>query len=165
MSNIPSDKRVFMFLQGPHGPFFNLLAKMLTHAGAEIWRVGFNAGDRVFWSRQDRYCAYRETVSDWPDAFARLVREKSVTDLVLYGDIRPVHALAIQGARQFNLQVHVFEEGYLRPYWVTYERDGSNGHSKLMAMQLSDMSEALKTGSLDEPAAPAHWGEMRHHMF
>jgi capsular polysaccharide export protein len=138
---------------------------MLTHAGAEIWRVGFNAGDRVFWSRQDRYCAYRETVSDWPDAFARLVREKSVTDLVLYGDIRPVHALAIQGARQFNLQVHVFEEGYLRPYWVTYERDGSNGHSKLMAMQLSDMSEALKTGSLDEPAAPAHWGEMRHHMF
>lgn len=154
-----------MFLQGPHGPFFNLLAKMLTHAGAEIWRVGFNAGDRVFWSRQDRYCAYRETVSDWPDAFARLVREKSVTDLVLYGDIRPVHALAIQGARQFNLQVHVFEEGYLRPYWVTYERDGSNGHSKLMAMQLSDMSEALKTGSLDEPAAPAHWGEMRHHMF
>ena len=74
MSNIPSDKRVFMFLQGPHGPFFNLLAKMLTYAGAEIWRVGFNAGDRVFWSRQDRYCAYRETVSDWPDAFAKLVR-------------------------------------------------------------------------------------------
>ena len=48
MSNIPPVKRVFMFLQGPHGPFFSPLGKMLTNAGAEIWRVGFNAGDRVF---------------------------------------------------------------------------------------------------------------------
>ena len=165
MSNIPSAKRVFMFLQGPHGPFFNLLAKMLSHTGAEIWRVGFNAGDQVFWSRPDRYFPYREDIRDWPETFGNLIREKSVTDLVLYGDTRPIHALAIQKARQLNLRVHVFEEGYLRPYWVTYERDGCNGHSKLMGMGLSDMSEALQTGSLDEPAAPAHWGEMRHHIF
>ena len=154
-----------MFLQGPHGPFFNLLAKMLSHTGAEIWRGGFNASDQVFWSRPDRYCPYREDIRDWPETFGNLIREKSVTDLVLYGDTRPIHALAIQKARQLNLRVHVFEEGYLRPYWVTYERDGCNGHSKLMGMGLSDMSEALQTGSLDEPAAPAHWGEMRHHIF
>ncbi|MFB0939533.1 MAG: capsular biosynthesis protein, partial [Paracoccaceae bacterium] len=108
---------------------------------------------------------YREDIRDWPETFGNLIREKSVTDLVLYGDTRPIHALAIQKARQLNLRVHVFEEGYLRPYWVTYERDGCNGHSKLMGMGLSDMSEALQTGSLDEPAAPAHWGEMRHHIF
>ena len=131
---------------------------MLSHTGAEIWRVGFNAGDQVFWSRPDRYCPYREDIRDWPETFGNLIREKSVTDLVLYGDTRPIHALAIQKARQLNLRVHVFEEGYLRPYWVTYERDGCNGHSKLMGMGLSDMSEALQTGSLDEPAAPRPLG-------
>ena len=107
-----------------------------------------------------------KTVRDWPDdvCAGSCAKNLSPTSFCM-GTQDPVHALAIQGARQFNLRVHVFEEGYLRPYWVTYERDGCNGHSKLMAMRLSDMSEALQTGSLDEPAAPAHWGEMRHHMF
>ena len=145
-----------MFLQRPHGPFFNLLGKMLTNAGAEIWRVGFNAGDRVFWSRANRYSRYCDTLSEWPEAFETLVREKSVKDIVLYGDTRPIHAHAIDRARDLGVRIHVFEEGYLRPYWVTYERDGSNGHSKLMDMDLADLSAALQTSSRDEPAAPAY---------
>jgi capsular polysaccharide export protein len=39
--------------------------------------------------------------------------------------------------------VHVFEEGYLRPYWVTYESDGSNGHSQLTKLSVTDMKTAL----------------------
>ena len=48
-------KHVFLFLQGPHGPFFARLGKMLTRAGAEVWRVGFNMGDRVFWPQSASY--------------------------------------------------------------------------------------------------------------
>ena len=33
--------------------------------------------------------------------------------------------------------LHVFEEGYLRPYWITYERGGSNGNSALMGIALT----------------------------
>lgn len=29
------------------------------------------------------------------------------------------------------MRTHVFEEGYFRPYWITLERDGVNGHSLL----------------------------------
>jgi capsular polysaccharide export protein len=61
--------------------------------------------------------------------------------------------------------VHVFEEGYLRPYLVTYERNGSNGHSRLMEMTLADMQEALKQSDLEMPMPPSHWGDMRHHVF
>ena len=45
----PAGDRVFLLLQGPHGPFFHALARMLRAAGSTVWRVGFNAGDRAFW--------------------------------------------------------------------------------------------------------------------
>ena len=105
-----------MFLQGPHGPFFNLLDKILINAGAKTWRVGFNAGDRVFWSRANRYSRYYDTLSDWSEAFSTLVREKPVTDIVLFDDTRPIHAHAIERANDLGVPIHVFEEGYLRPY-------------------------------------------------
>ena len=64
-----------------------------------------------------------------------------------------------------GLKVHVFEEGYLRPYWVTYERGGSNGHSRLMRMDLGAMRDALSQVPGHMPEAPAHWGDMRQHVF
>ena len=121
------NQRVFLFLQGPHGPFFNRLGKMLRTAGADVWRVGFNAGARAFWFHPRTYIPYRGTTDAWPDTFKSLLDEKSVTDIVLYGDTRPIHASAVAKARARGLTVHVFEEGYMRPYWVTYERGGTEG--------------------------------------
>ena len=156
---------VFLFLQGPHGPFFHRLARMLRAAGAEVWRVGFNAGDRAFWFGGPGYIPFRGTIADWPDTFGLLVAEHGVTDIVLYGDTRPAHALAIARARALGLRIHVFEEGYMRPYWVTYERDGTNGHSRLMDLDVDEMRAALAMSDLEVPTPPAHWGDMRHHVF
>jgi len=50
--------------------------------------------------------------------------------------------------------VHVFEEGYMRPYWVTYERGGSNGHSRLMDMSIADMQAALACSDMEAPLPP-----------
>lgn len=165
MSNATGQQRVFLFLQGPHGPFFSRLGKMLRKTGATVWRVGFNAGDRAFWFHPSSYLPYRGTAEDWPGHFASLLSQKNVTDIVLYGDTRPVHAQAVAEAQARGLTVHVFEEGYMRPYWVTYERGGSNGHSRLMQMSISDMQEALKRSDMEAPLPPAHWGDMRHHIF
>ncbi len=159
-----ADRR-FLFLQGPHGPFFHGLGRMLRAAGAEVWRVGFNRGDRAFWPEAESFIAYRGTPQDWPEAFRRLIAEKSITDLVLYGDTRPIHAEAVRLAREAGLKVHVFEEGYLRPYWVTYERGGSNGHSRLMQTTVAEMQAALAKADMELPDAPARWGDMRQHMF
>ena len=63
---------------------------------------------------------------------------------MLYGDTRPVHAAAVMAARARGLCVHVFEEGYLRPWWVTYERGGTNGHSRLMEIGIDEMRVALE---------------------
>ena len=88
-------------------------------------------------------------------------RRKNISDLVLYGDTREIHHIAILEARKLNITVHFFEEGYLRPYWVTYERDGSNGNSRLMQMSLTNMQEDLTTYDLEAPMPPSHWGDTR----
>jgi capsular polysaccharide export protein len=88
-----------------------------------------------------------------------------VTDLVLYGDTRPIHAQAVAAAQAAGLRIHVFEEGYLRPYWVTYERGGTNGHSRLMDMSVAQMRSALENSDMDSALPPASWGDMRQHIF
>jgi len=160
-----SAKRHFLFLQGPHGPFFYRLGKMLRAAGADVSRVGFNAGDRAFWFRAPNYIPYTGSPERWPEALAAILHDRSVTDIVLYGDTRPIHATAIAQAKAAGIEVHVFEEGYLRPYWVTYERGGSNGNSRLMTLSVADMQRALDHTHLDMPEPPAHWGDMRQHVF
>lgn len=160
----PGERR-FLFLQGPHGPFFHRLARMLEAAGARVWRVGFNAGDRAFWFGAAGYIPYRGTPEAWPDALEAILSDHAITDIVLYGDTRPIHAQAVAAARARGLTVHVFEEGYLRPFWVTYERGGSNGHSRLMQMSVAEMRRALEASDLDVPQPPARWGDMRSHVF
>ncbi len=157
--------RTFLFLQGPHGPFFAQLGKMLRAAGAGVWRVGFNAGDRVFWPDRASFVPYRGPAADWPATFRAIAADKGATDIVLYGDTRRIHAEAIAAARELGLAIHVFEEGYLRPYWVTYERGGSNGNSALMRLGIAEMQETLAQAELDIPEPPAHWGDMRQHVF
>ena len=74
-------------------------------------------------------------------------------------------AKAVAAAKAAGLTVHVFEEGYMRPYWVTYERGGSNGNSRLMEMSIPEMQAALALSDMEAPLPPAHWGDMRQHMF
>ncbi|CUH38476.1 Capsule polysaccharide biosynthesis protein [Jannaschia seosinensis] len=159
------DTRRFLFLQGPHGPFFHRLAGLLRAAGAHVHRVGFNRGDEAFWPRRDSFTAYQGTPEDWPAACGALLDDTAVTDLVLYGDTRPIHAAAIAAARTRGIRIHVFEEGYLRPWWVSYERGGANANSRLMGFTVPQMQAALAGMNRDLPDAPAHWGDMRHHVF
>ena len=159
------DNRVFLFLQGPHGPFFCALADMLGRSGAEIWRIGFNAGDGFFWRDTARYIAFDKPQDDWGAFFKDVLADKGVTDIVLYGDTRRIHAEAIKIAKAHGLTVHIFEEGYLRPFWVTYERGGSNGHSRLMDMNIPQMQKALEGSDIEAPLPPSHWGDMRQHVF
>lgn len=155
----------FLFLQGPHGPFFATLAKMLRRAGVRVWRVGFNAGDAAFWPDRASYIPFRAPQQDWGARLREILAGKQITDLVIYGDTRPIHAEAIAIARAAGITIHIFEEGYLRPYWVTYERGGANGHSRLMRMSVAEMRAALAQCEMEMPDAPPRWGDMRQHVF
>lgn len=157
--------RRFLLLQGPHGPFFDHLGRMLRAAGCTVWRAGFNRGDQAFWRDRAHYIAVTEPPEAWPARIRAILAQKAITDIVLYGDTRPIHAEAVTAARAAGITVHVFEEGYLRPYWVTYERDGSNGHSRLMRMTVAQMRAALAQSQIEFPDAPPRWGDLRQHVF
>jgi capsular polysaccharide export protein len=122
--------RQFLFLQGQPGDFFVRLARQLARSECGVHRVNFNGGDLIDWPLPGAV-NYSGRLQDWPCFLARLLLERSITDIVLFGDCRPHHRAARAAAEGLGLQVHVFEEGYLRPDWVTLERGGVNGFSPL----------------------------------
>ncbi|MEL7105200.1 MAG: capsule biosynthesis protein CapA [Pseudomonadota bacterium] len=161
----PRRPRHFLFLQGPHGPFFARLSAALTISGHQTSRIGFNSGDALFRSHFGGFTRYTGTAEGWEAWLSAKLEKAQVTDIVLYGTTRPVHAQALAIARAAGLTTHIFEEGYLRPWWVTYERRGANATSALMDISVADMEAAL-SGQSDPPAAaPARWGDTRQHIF
>ena len=121
--------RAFAFLQGPPGPFFQRLGAALASRGHAVHRINLNGGDVRDWP--DATINFRGRFSDWPVFFDKFLREHGITDLMLFGDCRPYHVSAHGVAGIRNVRTHVLEEGYLRPYWMTLERDGVNARSTL----------------------------------
>jgi capsular polysaccharide export protein len=112
------------------GPLFRRLGQGLRAAGHEVHKVNFNGGDRLYW-RLPNGIDYRGTLEQWPAALAKILAERRITDVILFGDCRQHHIRATRVCREIGVAVHVFEEGYMRPDWVTLEREGVNGHSNL----------------------------------
>jgi len=123
-------KQRFLFLQGVCSPFFARLAQALRAESHHVRKVNFTFGDSVYW-RQGHATAFRGPMERLPEFYAQQYGQHGISDIVLFGDCRPVHRPAIELAKQQGIRVHVFEEGYFRPYWVTLERDGVNGNSTL----------------------------------
>lgn len=128
--SVTLEGRVFVMLQGPPGPFFALLGQRMRELGATVYRINFNGGDRVDWP-SDCAVDFRGRSNEWPRYFDHFLRDNGVTDVMLFGDCRPLHRAAHGMAKLRNINIHVFEEGYIRPDWVTMELDGVNGHSNL----------------------------------
>lgn len=123
-------RKRFLFLQGVCSPFFPRLAEALRQAGHTVRKINFTVGDSVYWRKGDS-TAYRGPMAGLGSFYARQFELNGITDIVLFGDCRPVHRPAIELAKTLGIEVHVFEEGYFRPYWITLERQGVNGHSQL----------------------------------
>ncbi len=119
----------FLFLQGLASPFFGELAKDLRSRGAEVSRVNFRGGDKLWWPGPAT--DFGDCLPALPDFYEDLFCKKAFTDVVLFGDTRPVHAPVHEVASRHGARVHVFEEGYIRPDWVTVEREGVNLKSPL----------------------------------
>ncbi|MCK0197002.1 capsular biosynthesis protein [Ancylobacter sp. 6x-1] len=141
--------RTFLFLQGPASPFAFRLAGALRSAGAGVVKVHLCGGDMVFWPGVAHL--YRQRFEDWPAYVTALLTAGEITDLVLFGDCRPYHAPAVAAAHEQGIRVHLFEEGYVRPGYVTCENHGVNAHSDLPRTPQAVLEAAAL---LPEPARP-----------
>jgi capsular polysaccharide export protein len=157
MKQKPIQRRAYLFLQGPPGPFFARLGGVLRDHGFAVHRINFNGGDRADWS--DGAVDYTGRAQNWPHYFDRFLVTHGITDLILFGDCRPLHEAAHGMATLRKLRIHVFEEGYIRPDWVTMELDGVNGRSTLSKDPNWYVDRAKTLSPLaDLPSIPASEG-------
>ena len=74
---------------------------------------------------------YDGTMEDWRPFLRQLLQERGIRHIFMYGDFIIPHRIAIEEARALGVEAWVFELGYLRPNYVTLERDRVNARSNL----------------------------------
>ncbi|EOI3504610.1 capsule biosynthesis protein [Cronobacter dublinensis] len=120
----------YLLLQGPMGPFFRHLGDWLESKGREARQVVFNGGDQ-FYARKGKSLAYRGVPDDFGAWLGATRGDWPFDTLVCFGDCRPLHQAARRWAQAQGIRFLVFEEGYLRPCFITLEENGVNGFSGL----------------------------------
>lgn len=120
----------FLILQGTASPFFCRLAAGLRDRGHEVRRVNFCGGDFIYAGAAAAW-DYAGKVGDLPGWYADIAKAGAFTDVIMFGDCREIHRHMHPVSQHFGMRVHVFEEGYVRPHWLTLEEHGVNGRSLL----------------------------------
>jgi len=119
----------FVFLQGMPSPFFKQIGAELLGMGCRVTRINLCIGDWIFW-RGPNAISFRGRYGDWRRFISDLFDQNKVTDLVLLGEQRWYHKEAVAIAQARGIRVTVTDFGYLRPDWITLERDGMGGNSR-----------------------------------
>jgi len=117
-----------LLLQGPMGNFFKKLDDFLRAQNYLTYIIGFNLGD-YFYSNKDNYFAFKGKKEDWEQYIRNFLKKKQIDKIVLFGDCRFYQKKTIQIAKKMNIDTYVFEEGYIRPNFVTFEKWGVNNFS------------------------------------
>ena len=156
----PPSKRSFLFLQGPISPFFAQVAEGLRALGHQVQRINLHLGDRVFWGATGSV-DFTGRADEWPAWIADFLTRHAITDLLLIGEQRPYHRVAIEAAKARGVAVIVTDYGYLRPDWITLERDGMGGNS-LFPRDPAEIRRLAKGLSLPElkPLYSDHFATM-----
>ncbi len=133
-------------LQGPLGPFFADLALALSALGFETHRLCFNKGDRHY-ALADHIADYEARPDSWATWFETYITKHGIDAVCCYGDSRFYHQEARAVCARMQVPVFCFEEGYVRPGYVTMEEGGNNANSAFPT--------GFKNKSLPEKQAPA----------
>ena len=125
-----------LLLQGPIGPFFSRFSEELQSRGFTVHKVNLNGGDKLFY-RGAGAIDYTDDLDHWDAFLDRLIVNQGIGRLYLFGDCRVYHRIAKTVAKRHDVRVFVFEEGYIRPNFVTLEESGVNGHSQMLRKNFS----------------------------
>ncbi len=148
------DQPSFLFLQGLASPFMRLLADKLATKGATVHRVNYCGGDWWFGkgaTKNIRHTNFLGKHSTLAATYQRLIEEYAITTVILFGDCRPIHKIAIKVAKTNDIDIVVFEEGYTRPGWITCEYGGTNDRSNLPRTAKAIRQRAREIGNIEQP--------------
>lgn len=122
--------RRILFVGAPFGHFFRAFVEELEARGCMVWRMVFDGGDVLETPARNRLSFFAGE-DEWPDFVRKILQQKNIDGIVAFNDTLPRNSKALAIAKSLGIRRYVLENGYLRPFWVTFDRDGVNGHSKL----------------------------------
>lgn len=128
---LTASKKV-LFLQGPMGGFFNQVAKWLSQKNIDTYKINLNGGD-WFYTEKNVYKEvfdYKSDLNSFKEYLAYLIKENLIDSIVCFGDCRKYHLIAHEVCINTGINFFVFEEGYIRPDFITFEKDGVNDFSQ-----------------------------------
>ncbi|PVB63527.1 capsular biosynthesis protein [Labrenzia sp. 011] len=140
--------RRILFLQGPLAPLFRMAGEHLREFGCQVFRINFCAGDWLQWHGKECF-SFRGSPQDWPEFIERFLAAHQITDLVLHGDQRIYHRIAIEKALPRGIQIAVTELGALRPGWMTLERNGLSTLSRFPVEPGAIRAVSERAGEVD----------------
>ena len=170
-------QKSFLLLQGVASPFFNELEKALVRQNHNVLKINFCGGDLFtgrFFSEALNSVNYQGDLESLPTFYSEIFEQHKITDIALFGDTRPIHLEAIALAKRQNINIHVFEEGYFRPNYVTLDQGGVNAYSHIYHASnnqadwfLNDEYSQTQTPSLKKTGGNLlirGWHDIRYHL-
>jgi capsular polysaccharide export protein len=142
----------FLLLQGPMWTFFNRVAAWLNEQGVAVKKINFSGGDWLFHRKLDAV-DYKGELADFPSFLRDFLLENDIDGVVCFGDCRHYHVAAKPVADALGIPFFVFEEGYVRPDYITLECGGVNAHSSMP--RSAAFYHALPDVDI-QPPQPAH---------
>lgn len=118
-----------LLLQGPLGPFFKNLATAFKEKNASVVKVNLNAGDQFFYPGAQYN--FKGRLNEWKNFLEKIILIHKFDVILIFGQNRTYHLTARDLSQKYNIELGVFEEGYIRPYYVTLENYGVNKYSRL----------------------------------
>jgi capsular polysaccharide export protein len=99
-------------------------------------------GDWLAW-HDNRSVSYRGSLKNWPEWLKNYCQTHNVSHIVYYADRVPYHVAAAEVGAELGITCLTYENGYLRPDWITLEHCGMSAHSRFP----DDPNVILKAGS------------------
>ena len=141
LQNLLKNQHILL-IQGKMGDFFSRFSSFLQKQGKTVSKINLNAGDAFFYQHNTNVYNYQDSLENFDIFLENLIKNQQVDAVVCFGDCRPHHAMASQICQATDTQFFVFEEGYLRPDYITLQQDGINAYSQLDFEQISHLQKA-----------------------
>ncbi|MEL6977302.1 MAG: capsular biosynthesis protein [Pseudomonadota bacterium] len=117
------DRGVVVFLQGPPSGFWAELADEFQAVGWTVDKIHLAPAEPFFWRRPGA-TRFAGSLEQWSVYLQEVLRRRRATAVCLYSDGLPHHREAVRLCRRMGVRVFVFENGYLRPDWITCQEGG-----------------------------------------
>ncbi|OCG12193.1 hypothetical protein A9G09_10075 [Gilliamella sp. wkB292] len=154
---LAATQRNILLLQGPVGPFFKKVSLWLQKSGCNVYKINFNGGDEHFYPINST--PFYESIEKFPHFLDNYIKQHQINAIIVFGDCRAYHKIAksIVDSNP-NLSFWAFEEGYLRPHYITFEKNGVNGFSLIPKNQ--DFYKNINVTTIDENKSKSHFYSM-----